>query len=366
MRPSILKPLSFAAFLIIAGCDFLSPFGDDAPADEKDLVWVETMPVQCLGNPWQQEWLKEHGNKYEEYPQEQEQEILKLFFLKRGAVVYASNTAWVWEATCLACSCPAGYAQYLKVHKKDLPVFEEYGFQISGANLKLQMDKSAFAGDEAVTFKLANPSSYSFTTKATDGFGLAELLVVEGSDFTVQQEQEGYWQHVSLPAAFEGVGTLIIAPNETRRGYWLNHQKLSGTFRLLLRVLAEGDSARAGYVVSESFLVNGGVTPFDPNPDSLDFGDDYKLHADSTRLQGDFLRTAVSYSGGCKFHAFEARLNRIENLTAYLFIRHNSNRDSCEAHLTTPLQSNLEPLLRRDDWDKLVLLGPGGIAIRLL
>jgi hypothetical protein len=31
-------------------------------------TWVATEPVQCLGNPWEQDWLERYGNNYAAYP----------------------------------------------------------------------------------------------------------------------------------------------------------------------------------------------------------------------------------------------------------------------------------------------------------
>jgi hypothetical protein len=324
------------------------------------------MPVQCLGNPWQQEWLKQSGNNHDNYPREREQEVLAEFFLKRGAVIYGYRKEQVWDATCAACSCPEGNVLAVRIHQDDLAFFEQFGFRLSGANLKLKLDKTVFHAEEAVTFELNNSSPYSFTANGEDGFGMAGLLVVKGSDFSVQQEQEGYWRHVELPPAFEGTRSFTIAPNDSMRGYWLNFEKRLGKFRLLLRVHAEGQRAQERYVISESFTIAHDLIPFDPQPHALDFGDGYTLNPDSSALQGDFLQTAASYSGGCKPHAFEVRLQRVESLTAYIFIHHNGNGDLCEAYLTTPLRANLAPLLQRDDWDKLVLIAPGGIEITLV
>jgi hypothetical protein len=119
-------------------------------------------------------------------------------------------------------------------------------------------------------------------------------------------------------------------------------------------------------VISARFTVANDLILFDPQPHALELGDGYALHADSTTLIGDLFQTAVSYSGGCKTHVFEARLQRVENLTACIFIHHNGNGDLCEACLTTPLCANLAAILQRDDWDKLVFLAPGGTEITLV
>lgn len=358
-----------AAVSTSSGCDTFSPFAGsqaDAEVNDADLLWVEIMPTQCLTNPWQQEWLKLHGNDYDQYPRAREREVLRDFFLKRGVSFYDYRTEQVWEAVCAACSCPGGHVLFLRIHQRDLPLLQQLGFRLSGANLQLKIDKAHFPGEEAITFRLINSSSYSFTANGEDGYGLAGLLVVQGSDFIVQQEVNGYWHSLALPPAFEGIRRFTITPGDSMRGYWLNHQKLSGKFRLILRLQAAGADSSEGYVISESFTSGNDFILFDPEPDSLDFGEGYALHAEATALDGDFLRTAVSYSGGCEVHEFKVRLNRVENLTAYIFIHHNANGDLCEAYPTTSLRANLSALLVRDDWDKLVLLAPSGVEITLV
>lgn len=104
---------------------------------------------------------------------------------------------------------------------------------------------------------------------------------------------------------------------------------------------------------------------FVADPHALEFGDSYFLHADSVQLQEEKLQLGISYSGGCRKHEYELRLHRIEDTVAYIFLYHNSNGDPCEAYLTARLRANLESFFMRDDWAKLVLLGPRGEQVHL-
>lgn len=261
MRQFIKRLIPAAALLlllVISACNHTAP--SEAMLDRQFArigaqIWVETLPLQCLTNPWQQEWLKEHGLDPSQYPHERETDILRIYFLKRGVDFAEYRTEEVWDATCAACSCPAGYAAFLQINQQDLPVFEQRGFRLSGMNLKLEADKPAFAINEAINFQLSNPSSYSFTAIGADRMGGDWLLAAQGSGFIVQQKQNSYWQSVRLPVAFEGVRQFTIAPGARLNGYWLNYEKLSGTFRLLLQVHPEGDSTRVAHVISESFTV---------------------------------------------------------------------------------------------------------------
>ncbi len=245
----ILLRLSCAALLALAACDHIVPCETARFLPSGDRVWVEIMPVQCEGNVWQQEWIKEKG---ESPAREQEAEVLRAFFRKRGAEFYAYREEWVLEIICQACSCPMGYAARLLINTEDFSLFEQYGFK-----------------------------------------------------------------------------------------------------------LASGNAAHCDADSSQSEIA------FNANPHALEFGDSYFLHADSAKLVDERLQLRISYSGGCRKHEYELRLNRIENTVAYIFLYHNGNGDPCEAYLTVRLRADLRSFFVRDDWAKLVLLGPNGEAIAL-
>jgi len=107
------------------------------------------------------------------------------------------------------------------------------------------------------------------------------------------------------------------------------------------------------------------VVNFNPMPHEVNFGDGYAINEANTYLSGDTLFFEISHSGGCEEHFYEVRFNRVENVTAYIFIYHNANGDMCEAYLTRNLKSNLQTLLVRDDFAGLFLLRPNQEAIKL-
>ena len=49
--------------LTISSCDLNSVNNAD-----NSRAWVSIDPIQCLGNPWEQDWLKEEGHTYKDYP----------------------------------------------------------------------------------------------------------------------------------------------------------------------------------------------------------------------------------------------------------------------------------------------------------
>ncbi|MEK7727787.1 MAG: hypothetical protein AAB354_05195 [candidate division KSB1 bacterium] len=238
----------FVAACLLPACNHLVPCESGRFLPSGAQVWVEIMPVQCAGNVWQQEWIKEKG----EYPlREQEEEVLRVFFRKRGVEFYAYREEGVFEVVCLACSCPMGYAARLLINTEDFSVFEQYGFKLASGN-------AAHCDD-----------------------------------------------------------------------------------------LPEGEIA------------------FNANPHALEFGGSYFLHADSAKLVDERLQLRISYSGGCRTHEYELRLHRIENTVAYIFLYHHGNDDPCEAYVTVRLRADLHNFFMRDDWAKLVLLGPNGEQISL-
>ena len=57
----VMRWISWAALAIIVT---LTACRDD----EEGQVWVSIDPIQCLGNPWEQDWLLTH--EYDEYPKD--------------------------------------------------------------------------------------------------------------------------------------------------------------------------------------------------------------------------------------------------------------------------------------------------------
>lgn len=96
---------------------------------EKDLVWVEVDPVQCMENSWEIDWLRENNNDYGNYPrghilviEEPEKEIIKKYYQKQGIIIFnIKSEEYTGDfMVCEACSCSQGYTLYLQVLENDL------------------------------------------------------------------------------------------------------------------------------------------------------------------------------------------------------------------------------------------------------
>jgi hypothetical protein len=101
------------------------------PPAASGRVWATTDPVQCLGNPWEVDWLK--SNK--EYPRDdgQTKAIIKDYYSRQGVTVFDVQYVDSPPGTvvCLACSCPAGYTLYIQIDGNSVEKMEALGYKVS-------------------------------------------------------------------------------------------------------------------------------------------------------------------------------------------------------------------------------------------
>lgn len=89
-----------------------------------ELETIEINTVQCMGNPWEQDWLKTHDA--EQYPPKQSEEakqIIKAYYEKLGFTVYSVDFKKIADVVCLACSCTEGYVVVLTVARADAEAY---------------------------------------------------------------------------------------------------------------------------------------------------------------------------------------------------------------------------------------------------
>ena len=111
---------------------------EDTTRSEPGRVWVALEPIQCLGNPWERDWLESHNWDYSGYPKDptapglepEEFAIIQDFYDRAGVVVFEAETALKYEAVCLACSCPEGHTLYLLVSAESVQKMMELGYRV--------------------------------------------------------------------------------------------------------------------------------------------------------------------------------------------------------------------------------------------
>lgn len=221
---------------------------------ENRFLWVETMPVQCLGNPWQQDWLKNNGGREVGYPVELDQQILAEFFKRQGAAILDSQVDQLYEAVCASCSCPTGKLIFLNIHEVAYPIFAENGFRVSGQNLGLTIDRDEYSAGDTVEFQLTNDSRLSFKSSGYDP--VSQLLqVTRGSGFQIQRLENGFWSTVESLRLDVPPVEFTIKPAETLKGQWLAPDNLDGVFRLVLLSTAVAGDNRTVHTISNRFIL---------------------------------------------------------------------------------------------------------------
>ena len=113
--------------------------------DRQDLLnsdhkeWVKIDPIQCFGNPWEIDWVKNNQNDNLNYPKNlhsqdlslEEIEIIKNYYNKQGIQIHDLKIKWTYDVVCEACNCPKGYTLYLQISKEDVDKMLELGYTIN-------------------------------------------------------------------------------------------------------------------------------------------------------------------------------------------------------------------------------------------
>ncbi len=93
----------------------------------ENTIWVKIEPIQCLGNDWEQDWLK--NNAGQRYRDQDEETVVRNYYEKLGVKVFEFKKEKTSEVTCASCSCPTGWTISLRVYKDDVNKMENLGFQ---------------------------------------------------------------------------------------------------------------------------------------------------------------------------------------------------------------------------------------------
>jgi hypothetical protein len=129
---------------LVGGCSYTgsvgnhnsdSEFVDSNGLDDAGIVWMSYRPVQCLGNPWEINWLAK-GNDYGDYPRDlldggfnsEEGKIIRNYFSDEGVEVRDIYTHSFSEVTCASCDCPIGYDLFVSVDENEADIMEDAGF----------------------------------------------------------------------------------------------------------------------------------------------------------------------------------------------------------------------------------------------
>ena len=126
-------------WIINCGVPSLWHYSFEQPAKGAlETTWVAMEPVQCLGNPWEQDWLENHDGDYDSYPKDparpglepEEFEVIQDYYNGGGVGVFEGRTASKYDSVCLACSCPEGHTLFLQVRDQDVEAMVGWGYRV--------------------------------------------------------------------------------------------------------------------------------------------------------------------------------------------------------------------------------------------
>lgn len=116
--------------LVIAAAFIWRSYSGTETAEGK--TWLDYVPVQCMGNPWEQDWLAANGGDSASYPKEREMEIIKSYYEKKGVQILKTGLGMsAFDRVCLACSCPRGDLILLLVPDSQVEKMLALGFKKS-------------------------------------------------------------------------------------------------------------------------------------------------------------------------------------------------------------------------------------------
>jgi len=137
--PNKLQKIQYIILIIIAiliiSFVYFAPKANNI-ANNNQNIWVNMVPIQCLGNPWEFDWLKKNKNKYSKYPighptkiDLQEIDIIEQFYKNQGINILDIKSNLIEKNTCAACSCAQGYKLHVLVSKNNVDKMIKMGWK---------------------------------------------------------------------------------------------------------------------------------------------------------------------------------------------------------------------------------------------
>jgi len=99
--------------------------------EEEVYFWVSIDAIQCMGNPWEQDWLEKHDDNndlWHDLSETEKMDVFKTYYKEQGVTIYDLKRTWPYETTCAACACKRGDRFYCYIEDADVDRMLEWGF----------------------------------------------------------------------------------------------------------------------------------------------------------------------------------------------------------------------------------------------
>lgn len=102
-------------------------------SEDENEVWVVINPIQCLGNPWETDWLENNNLDYSAWAEKSAASKIVVFvnyYENQGISVLEVQQTFSDNDYCSACTCPRGDSIHCLVDVQDLVHLLELGFEL--------------------------------------------------------------------------------------------------------------------------------------------------------------------------------------------------------------------------------------------
>jgi hypothetical protein len=124
--------LSLITFILSDCNQSISDPGKKIKLDPDAEIWMAIDPIQCMRNPWEQDWLAVHGGDPTGYPTDLADQvpIIRDYYEGQGIEILDIKAAVTYTDVCYTCDCPDGYTVWMKVETRDANALTDMGFRV--------------------------------------------------------------------------------------------------------------------------------------------------------------------------------------------------------------------------------------------
>ncbi len=124
--------LVLSAIVLLISVLYFTPQQEDSQLyDKPGRTWMQADMIQCLGNPWERNWLEIEIKESSDYPKWNVRQfsIIMNYYAQLDIKIHDIKTERTQEIVCQACSCPTGETLYLLVYDAEVEKMHGLGYK---------------------------------------------------------------------------------------------------------------------------------------------------------------------------------------------------------------------------------------------